>query len=365
VGFAALLAWSVPQVPWELVAYGRYLPTKVGLGTKLYMGEGLNTSVAVTELGTGVRNFHVSGKVEASTDKHDMRLQRMLAHLPALLHKQPRSVLVVGCGAGVTAGSFLVHPGVQRIVICEIEPLIPKVVAQYFGEENYDVLHDPRVQVVYDDARHYILTTRNKFDIITSDPIHPWVKGAATLYTQEYFELCRQHLNPGGLVTQWVPLYESNLAVVKSEVATFSAAFPNGTLWSNDNEGEGYDLVLLGAAGSARFDLDQVQQRLSQPDYLPVLESLRDVGLRSGFALLATYAGRATDLGPWLAGAQINRDRDLRLQYLAGMGLNFNEQDLIYSDLLVYRRFPKELFHGSEAQCQAMRELIERPHPKR
>jgi spermidine synthase len=221
------------------------------------------------------------------------------------------------------------------------------------------------VQVVYDDARHYILTTRNKFDIITSDPIHPWVKGAATLYTQEYFELCRQHLNPGGLVTQWVPLYESNLAVVKSEVATFSAAFPNGTLWSNDNEGEGYDLVLLGAAGSARFDLDQVQQRLSQPDYLPVLESLRDVGLRSGFALLATYAGRATDLGPWLAGAQINRDRDLRLQYLAGMGLNFNEQDLIYSDLLVYRRFPKELFHGSEAQCQAMRELIERPHPKR
>ncbi len=135
-------------------------------------------------------------------------------------------MLVVGFGAGVTAGSFVLHPDVQRIVICEIEPLIPEHVAPYFAEENYDVLHDPRVQIVYDDARHFVLTTPEKFDIITSDPIHPWVKGAATLYTKEYFELVKQHLNPGGLVTQWVPLYESNPDVVKSEIATFFDVFP-------------------------------------------------------------------------------------------------------------------------------------------
>jgi spermidine synthase len=126
IGLAGVLAWSVPKVPWELVAHGRYLPTYNDDRKLLYMGEGMNASVAVTEMSDGVRNFHVSGKVEASTGPRDMRVQRMLGHLPALLHPKPRSVLIVGCGAGITAGSFVVHPDVQRIVICEIEPLIPK-----------------------------------------------------------------------------------------------------------------------------------------------------------------------------------------------------------------------------------------------
>ena len=83
-----------------------------------------------------MRNFHISGKVEASTDTRDMRMQRMLGHIPALLHGSPRSVLVVGCGAGVTAGSFVVYPSVERIVICEIEPLIPCVVAQILQQRE-------------------------------------------------------------------------------------------------------------------------------------------------------------------------------------------------------------------------------------
>src|SRR5512140_1566621 len=120
------------------------------------MGEGMSASIAVTEWNDGARLFHVSGKVEASTEQQDMRLQRMLGHIPALLHPAPRSVLVVGCGAGVTAGSFVVHPGVKRIVICEIEPLIPRTAARFFDRENHGVLRDPRVEVVYDDARHFI-----------------------------------------------------------------------------------------------------------------------------------------------------------------------------------------------------------------
>jgi spermidine synthase len=348
-----------------LVAYGRYLPAKTEMGTILFMGEGINASVAVTELSTGVRNFHISGKVEASTDPHDMRLQRMLGHIPGLLHPQPHSALVVGCGAGVTAGSFVPYPQMEQILICEIEPLIPRVVAQYFGQENYDVLRDPRTRVVFDDARHYILTTHEKFDIITSDPIHPWVKGAATLYTKEYFELCKAHLNPGGLVTQWVPLYESNLAVVQSEIATFFEVFPNGTIWSNDDEGEGYDVVLLGSKEPQRIDLRAVQDRLALDRYHPVLQSLREVGFKSSYSLFASYAGQAADLKPWLRRAQINRDRNLRLQYLAGLGLNFNEQGLIYSDLLLYRHFPEELFTGSNVWKQTLKAAIEKPAGKK
>src|SRR5262249_54680588 len=115
-----------------------------------------------------------------------------------------------------------------------------------FATQNYCVAQDPRTEIVYDDARHYVLTTPRTFDIITSDPIHPWVKGSATLYTREYFELCKRHLNPGGLVTQWVPLYESNFEVVRSEIATFFEVFPQGTIWSNDQAGAGYDVVLVG-----------------------------------------------------------------------------------------------------------------------
>jgi len=358
IGLAGVLAGSVPKVPWELVAHGRYLPTYNEDRKLLYMGEGMNASVAVTEMSDGVRNFHVSGKVEASTGPRDMRLQRMLGHLPALLHPQPRSVLIVGCGAGITAGSFVVHPDVERIVICEIEPLIPKRVAPYFGKENYNVVNDPRVIMIYDDARHYVLTTREKFDIITSDPIHPWVKGAATLYTQEYFELVKQHLNPGGLVTQWVPLYESNSGVVKSEIATFLDIFPNGTIWSNDDNGAGYDILLLGQTGVMKINVDELQQRILRDE--PVARSLGEAGFKSVVSLLATYGGRGSDLRPWLRQAEINRDRNLRLQYLAGLGLNFNQGTLIQDDMLVYRKYPEELFVGSEPRRQMLRLLIER-----
>jgi len=358
---AILLIWSVPPVPWALIAYGRYLPMKTDLGRVLYVAEGMNASVAVTETGSGVRNFHVSGKIEASTDQQDMRLQRMLAHIPALFHPEPHSVLVVGCGAGVTAGSFLIHPSVERVTLCEIEPLIPKVVAHFFGEENYDVMQDPRVRLVYDDARHFIFTTREKFDIITSDPIHPWVKGAAALYTREYFELCRRHLKPGGMVTQWVPLYESDLATVKTELATFFKVFPQGTIWSNEDMGTGYDLVLLGQVDPLEVDVGTMQQRLLREDHQIVAQSLRDVGIRSAFGLVATYSGQAHDLAPWLKDAEINHDRDLRLQYLAGLALNVKQSDSIYEALSYYRRFPEEIFVGTTFWNDALRHTLEQP----
>jgi spermidine synthase len=358
---AILLIWSVPPVPWALIAYGRYLPMKTDLGRVLYVAEGMNASVAVTETASGVRNFHVSGKIEASTDQQDMRLQRMLAHIPALFHPEPHSVLVVGCGAGVTAGSFLIHPSVEHVTLCEIEPLIPRAVAHFFGEENYDVMQDPRVRLVYDDARHFIFTTREKFDIITSDPIHPWVKGAAALYTREYFELCRRHLKPGGMVTQWVPLYESDLATVKTELATFFKVFPQGTIWSNEDMGTGYDLVLLGQVDPLEVDVGTMQQRLLREDHQVVAQSLRDVGIRSAFGLVATYSGQAHDLAPWLKDAEINHDRDLRLQYLAGLGLNVKQSDSIYEALSYYRRFPEEIFVGTTFWNDALRHTLEQP----
>jgi spermidine synthase len=356
-----VLMVEVPKVPDGLVAYGRFLATYAEQPKYLYVGEGMNSSIAVSEEASGARNFHVAGKVEASSLPQDMRLQRMLGHLSALLVNEPKSVLVVGFGAGVTAGSFVTHPGIKRIVICEIEPLIPQVVSTYFSQQNYNVAKDPRVEIVYDDARHFILTTNEKFDVITSDPIHPWVKGAATLYTKEYFELVKKHLNPGGVVTQWVPLYESYPNVVKSEVATFFNVFPDGSIWSNDISGRGYDVVLAGHATPQTINVDSIQARLSRPENIQVEQSLNEVGLGSPVSLLATYAGQARDLAPWLVGAEINRDSNLRLQYLAGMGLNSYQNASIYAEMLQYRKYPENLFVGSDSATQYLKQALSAP----
>jgi spermidine synthase len=358
---AIVLTTKVPKVPDGLIAYGRFLPTYTTQPRYLYVGEGMNSSIAVSEEADGARNFHVAGKVEASSLPQDMRLQRMLGHISALLVHDPQSVLVVGFGAGVTAGSFLTHPGIKRIVICEIEPLIPEVVSTYFTAQNYGVANDPRVEIVYDDARHYILTTKEKFDVITSDPIHPWVKGAATLYTKEYFELVKRHLNPGGVVTQWVPLYESYPDVVKSELATFFDVFTDGTVWSNDIRGQGYDVLLAGHATPQTINVDSMQAKLSRPEYARAAQSLEEVGFNSALSLLSTYGGQARDLAPWLADAQINRDSNLRLQYLAGMGLNTYENAAIYDDMLRYRKFPDNLFQGADSELLFLRQAMGAP----
>jgi spermidine synthase len=238
-----------------------------------------------------------------------------------------------------------------------MEPLIPPTATRYFGKQNYNVLHDPRVQIVYDDARHFVLTTREKFDIITSDPIHPWVKGSATLYSKEYFELVKDHLNPGGVVTQWVPLYESSREVVKSELATFFDVFPNGTLWGNENGG-GYDSVALGQVEPARIDMDALDARMNRPDHQRIAQSLFDVGFTSIFSLLGTYGGQPRELRPWLTGAEINRDGNLRLQYIAGMALNLSMAQAIYNEILNLRGFPRDVFVGSEERLRRLQASI-------
>ena len=222
------------------------------------------------------------------------------------------------------------------------------------------MLHDPRVEIVYDDARHYILTTHEKFDIITSDPIHPWVKGAAALYTREYFELAKQHLNPGGVVTQWVPLYESNAGAVKSEIATFFDVFPNGVVWSNELRGRGSDVVLSAQATPATVDLDAVTARLERPDYGRVLASLRDVKFKSATDLFATYMAQRSDLTGWLANATINTDRNLRVQYLAGMGMGRESDYSIYADLRRARSHPPALLAGATQTMQGLIDEIDR-----
>jgi spermidine synthase len=360
-GYTELVLATVHPVPARLVEYGRFAAIR-GAGNKtIYVGEGLTASVAVSDLPDGIRNYHNAGKVQASSDPADMRLQRMLGHLTTLIPEHPRKILVIGCGAGVTAGAVSIEPGLEQETIAEIEPLVPRVVSTYFAAYNFDVIRNSRVRVQVDDGRHFLLTTKEKFDGITSDPLDPWVKGAAALYTREFFEIAKQHLNPGGVVTQFVQLYESNEAAVKSEVATFLEAFPNGMVFANTVQGQGYDVVLVGQVEPGKIDIDKMQARLNSPEYSKVAQSLRDIGIYSAVDLVGTYAGSATDLKPWTKDAMINRDRNLRLQYLAGLSLNSYSADPIYINMTKSARYPENLFTGSDETMAALRRTIKFP----
>jgi spermidine synthase len=407
LAFIAWLIFFVSPVPWFAFAYGRLgfknapecapgiaKEEDVPVGKSdapysrycIYTGEGMNVSVAVTKTTSGFLSFHGAGKVQASTELIDMRLQRMLGHLSVLARSNPddvKDVLVVACGAGVTAGSFVPYPNIERITICDIEPLVPKVVTPMFGEQNYHIadgidkenphmVDGKEVKFVYDDGRHYIRTLpkEKKFDIITSDPIDPWVKGCAALNTVEYYEMCRSHLNPGGVMSLWIPIYESDNEAIKSVIATFFKVFPNGMIFSNDLDGVGYDAVLLGQVEPIRIDLDKLHEIVNRPDYGKVKRSLMEVGFgavsrtvqwvpieygNAEIDLLARYAGRAVDMGGWVENAQINRDRNLRLQYLAGMSVNSYVATEILQGILNYYEFPEDLFVGTAESVQKIK----------
>ena len=340
----SLLVLTVHPIPGILVAYGRYSATEIGQSDVIYVGEGWNASVAVSRRSNGVLNYHNAGKGAG--------LERAAGHAAAA-H--------AGASDDARAGQLedgsgdrlrrrrdgrrgVDRSGGRARDDRRNRAARPARGLHVFLEHNFDVVRNPKVRVQIDDARHFLFTTRDKFDAITSDPLDPWVKGAAMLYTREFFELVKQHLNPGGVVTLFVQLYESNTEAVKSEIATFFEAFPNGMIFANTWNGQGYDLVLLGQVEPTHIDLDQVAAKLERPEYARVKQSLSEIGMNSVTDLFGTFVGKAADFKPWLADAQINRDRNLRLQYLAGRGLNLYHADAIFSEMLPYGRDPDGIF---------------------
>jgi len=331
----------VPALPAKFQAIGRYIWTLNDRDKIPYMVEGVASTVAVRE-SSNHRYYHVAGKVEASTDALDMRLQRLLGHLSALAHPRPESVLVVGLGAGVTAGAFVVHPEVKRIVICEIEPAVLPAASRYFSQENHAVLADPRVEVINDDARHFLATTHEKFDIITSDPIHPWVRGNSVLFSQEYYAIVKEKLNRGGLATQWVPLYETSEKAIQIQMRTFVDAFPDGAVFNSQPEAKGYDVVLLGQMEPLRIDIAAVQKRIDDNEALR--KSLTDVKLTSALDIFASYGTRGRELGEWLKDTPVNRDFSLKLEYISGLAFNYQVADEIYANMIKGRAYPDDIF---------------------
>jgi spermidine synthase len=350
-----LAAALLPGLSTVFLAHGRHIWWIDPRDEYPYVSEGAASTVAVHIAADGSRNFHVSGRVEASNNPNDLRLERLLGHLSALVHPRPESVLVVGLGAGITAGALSLHPEVKHIVICEIEPRVVGA-AQQFAAENYAVLSDPRVRVIFDDARHFLATTQERFDVITSDPIHPWVRGNSVLFSREYYALVRARLRPGGIATQWVPLYDTSEEAIKIQMRTFTEAFPNGSVWNSAITGRGYDVVLLGQTAARRLDVQAIQRRIDRT--ARITASLQEVKIFSAVDLLATYGVGASDMKSWVAGTPVNRDFSLKLEYISGLALNEQNADAIYAGMVAHKAFPEGLFAAPADTLSELRRRI-------
>ncbi|MCI0587717.1 MAG: fused MFS/spermidine synthase [Planctomycetes bacterium] len=291
----------------------RFPPDPPGTRT-IFHEEGSAATVSVEEttgvLGEQVRGLRVEGKIVATSGFLDMRLQRLLGVLPVLASADPSSLLTVGLGTGMTGGSSaLASPGGASTVV-EIAPPVARGAA-YFDRENHGVLRRSRLR--FEDGRNFLLGTRERFGVITTDPIHPWTAGSGSLYTVEYFRLVASRLAAGGAVAQWVPLYEVSESDVRSIAASFAAAFPRVALFLT-----GYDLVLLGRTEEIAFDAARVEALFRSPE---VAESLREIGILSAADLLATYVAGDEAVRAYVEGAPVNLDDRPEIEYSAPRSL--------------------------------------------
>ncbi|MEK7449675.1 MAG: fused MFS/spermidine synthase, partial [Planctomycetota bacterium] len=193
----------------------------------VYYGEGLNSTITVRRNGPE-KILEANGKHEASNFPQDMTTQLLVGYLPLFIHKEPKRILVIGLGSGITLGAAA-STGVE-VDCCEIEAKVVEA-ARFFAEENHNVLANPNVNIIINDARTHLLGTRKKYDIIISEPPHLWTAGVSNLFTQDFYRICRNALAENGVMCQWFHNYGISSKDVNMILATFSSIFPHPTLW--------------------------------------------------------------------------------------------------------------------------------------
>jgi spermidine synthase len=310
----AAVAWLVPSWDARLLSSGAYkyaaalrgpdLQTALTAGELRYYKEGATATVAVRRL-AGTTSLSIDGKVDAS-DAADMLTQRMLAHVPLLLHPAPKSAAILGLGSGVTLGSALTH-GLERATVLEISPEVVEA-SRFFDDDNHRALADPRTRLIVGDGRTHLLLADEQYDVIVSEPSNPWMAGIASLFTREFFEVAKSRLAPGGVLCQWAHTYDISDPDLRSIVATFMSVFPNGTMWL---VGEA-DVLLVGGNDPLTPRITAVASAWRRPG---VAEDLATVGAMDPLAVLSFFVAEGKALAAWAGDAPIQTDNRARLEF--------------------------------------------------
>lgn len=277
----------------------------------LFYKDGFDTTVAVTE-NQETRTLYVAGKADASTTV-DMPTQMLSAHLPLILRPQSKQLLIVGLGSGVTCGAALAHP-VEAIDLVEISSSVVEA-NSFFAKANRNALADPRVRLHIEDARTFLQTNRKKYDLIMSEPSNPWMSGVSSLFTTEYFTDCLDHLNDGGLMLQWIQIYDMDDETYEIVLNTFRSVFPYSTLWSTGVS----DSFLIGSKEKIDFDSAQSRDRVNSA---LVEKDLARINMKGLFTVLSLQlAGDKTLATELKQGTPPNSDYFPLLEYRAPINL--------------------------------------------
>jgi len=244
----------------------------------LYCNETTEASIAVLRNNAGDRELNINGESTAYTGFEDIVIHKFLAHLPLLLHQDPKSILIVGFGFGSTVYSATRY-GLPRIECVELVPEEVKT-APYFLPENHGVLDSGLVRMVFDDGRNYILTTGSSFDAISFNAIHP--KLSPMLYTLDFYRLSARAMSPGGTICAWLPSNGFSLYEFKVMLRTFQEAFPHSSLWWNNPA----NLILLGSDRKLQINYPELRQRMSAR---AISDDLGEIHLDEPLALLSCF----------------------------------------------------------------------------
>ena len=275
-----------------------------------FVADGLNATIAVNRTDNYFA-LTTNGKVDASSA--DTSTQLLLGHLGAVVDKAPRRVLIVGFGSGMTVSAIARYPDIERIDCAEIEPAVIGA-APYLEKLNRGVLRDPRVHLLMDDARNLLLTSREQYDLIISEPSNPWIAGIATLFTDEYYAAARKHLTAGGRFIQWIQGYSLDPGDLRMILATLSRHFAETTLW----QVPGGDFIALNRTEASPLRFDRLRALWQVPGLREDYETLE---LRHPEGLVAYYALNDSAVRRMAAGSVLNTDDRTLLEYHAPRAL--------------------------------------------
>jgi spermidine synthase len=280
----------------------------------LFYKEGRVAAVTVIETGKR-RALLINGKTDATTGVgEDMAQQVMVGQLPVLLGRQAQSVCIVGYGSGVTTGAVLTHP-VHHVLTIELEGAVAEA-APYFDADAGKPLADPRHRLLIEDAGTYLRSTRNRYDVIISEPSNLWIAGMADLFTRDFYETAASKLRPGGVFCQWVQCYQTSPATLRTIFRTLATRFPKGQLFFVDGSA---DLVILASPDrEIGLDLDQLGTWFEDEK---VAKNLARVGVSSLPDLIRYYRGRLERVVREAGGGPVNTDDNGWLEHKAPFDL--------------------------------------------
>jgi spermidine synthase len=294
---------------WMMIAPGGYFKSLVEEPRHLlFYREGNNATVAVVEEPAGIRTILVDGQPVAGTVGTSVIDQKMLAHLPLLLHPAPHRALTVGFGSGGTSYSMTLH-GID-VDCVEIEGAVPAA-AEHFTSENHGVLSHPHFRLILDDARSWLRVAPVRYDVIATDCTNIQYRSNGDLYTVDYFRLMRQRLTEDGLAAAWVPANGIEERDLQTLLRSFRAVFPHTSVWSMNTLATDF-LIVVGTRGELAIDLDRLRQRMQAPG---VAEDLAAVGLADPCRLVYTFLAGEEKLAAYLADGPLNTDDRPVLSY--------------------------------------------------